>query len=163
MYTKTADLCDEYIDQLEVPESMFMHFGANTAFEGPIFTLKVFEDNTLVRENLQKPGEGRVMVVDGGGSLRCALVGDRLAALAVENGWTGIVVNGCIRDSADIEHMPVGVMALNTCPVKSIKRGEGQENIVVKFASATFTPGHYLYADEDGIVVAPQKLELSEE
>lgn len=156
----TADLCDDYIDQLQVATPMFKSYGKNPRFMGPIATLKVFEDNQQVREMLASPGEGRVLVVDGGGSLRCALVGGNLGQLGVDNGWAGIVVNGCIRDAVEINEQAIGVKALNTNPTKSIKRGVGEENIVVRFADVTFTPGHYLYSDEDGICVSEQKIEL---
>ncbi|MCZ6719616.1 MAG: ribonuclease E activity regulator RraA, partial [Gammaproteobacteria bacterium] len=120
--------------------------------------VKVFEDNVLVREALSELGLGRILVVDGAGSLRCALVGDRLVQLAQENGWGGIVVHGCIRDSAEIEKIPIGVKALNTTPRKSAKTGAGVRDIAVTFAGATFAPGNYLYADKDGIVVAAERL-----
>jgi regulator of ribonuclease activity A len=120
--------------------------------------VKVFEDNVLVREALETDGQGRVLVVDGGGSTRCALVGDRLAQLAYENGWTGIVVDGCIRDSEEISRIPVGVKARHAVPKKSAKRGIGERDVPVRFAGLTFTPGHYLYADPDGVVVADRDL-----
>ena len=162
MQHATADLCDEHIDKLQVAEPIFRDYGATTMFEGEIHTLKVFEDNTLVRAALEKDGNGKVLVVDGGGSLRCALVGDNLAALAIKNGWKGIVVFGCIRDSKPIGTMKVGVKALNTNPTKSVKRNEGQENIPVRFAGVDFRPGHYLFADEDGIVVSELQLILGQ-
>lgn len=150
----TADLCDKYIDKLQVAEPIFIDFGGNSTFEGEIHTLKVFEDNTLVRAALEKDGTGKVLVIDGGGSFRCALIGDNLAALAIENNWRGIIVYGCIRDSKQIAEMDIGVKALNTNPTKSVKRNEGQENITVRFAGVKFKPGNYLYADDDGIVVS---------
>lgn len=150
----TADLCDEH-DPLDVAEPMFRDYGGRPAFGGPISTVKVFEDNVLVKKALEEPGAGRVLVVDGGGSLRCALLGDRLAAMAHTNGWAGVIVYGCIRDSAPIRQIEVGVKALATHPKKSVKRGEGQRDIPVTFAGVTFTPGAYVYADEDGVVVSP--------
>lgn len=150
----TADLCDEHIDKLQVAEPIFRDFGGEACFEGEIHTLKVFEDNTLVRAALEKDGTGKVLVVDGGGSLRCALVGDNLVTLAINNNWRGIVVYGCIRDSKPIGEMKMGLKALNTNPTKSVKRNEGQENIPVRFAGVDFKPGQYLYADEDGVVVS---------
>jgi regulator of ribonuclease activity A len=158
MQHATADLCDKHIDKLQVVEPIFIDFGAIPCFEGEIHTLKLFEDNTLVRSALEKDGTGKVLVIDGGGSFRCALVGDNLAALAIENNWRGIVVYGCIRDSKIIAEMEIGVKALNTIPTKSIKRNEGQENIDVRFAGVDFKPGMYLYADEDGIVVSDFQL-----
>jgi regulator of ribonuclease activity A len=150
----TADLCDQYGAGLQVAEPLLRSYGGAPAFCGPIATVKVNEDNTSVRLRLQEPGMGRVLVVDGGGSLACALVGDQLGSLARSNGWAGIVVNGCIRDSAALAAMDVGVMALATMPRKSNKRGPGEHDVAVIFAGVTFTPGHYLYADGDGLVVA---------
>lgn len=158
---KTADLYDDYGEQLQVVAPGFGNYGARSAFSGQITTLKLFEDNTLVRETLNQPGVGKVLIVDGGGSLRCALLGDQLAQLAVDNGWSGIIINGCIRDADMIKTMDVGVKALNTNPAKSAKRGEGQRDMVVAFAGASFTPGAYVYADTDGIVVSERKLNES--
>jgi len=150
----TADLCDQHDDQIKVAEPIFRSYGANLAFAGRIATVKVFEDNVLVRQALAEKGEGRVLVVDGGGSLRCALVGDQLAVLARDNAWSGIVVYGCIRDSAAIDKIALGVRALATHPLKSIKKGAGDRNIPVTFAGVTFVPDQYLYADGDGVIVS---------
>jgi regulator of ribonuclease activity A len=154
----TANLYDEYADKLQVATPMFNDYGGVSCFCGPIATVKVFEDNVLVHEALCEPGDGRILVVDGEGSLQCALIGDRLVQLAQENGWRGIVVHGCIRDSAEIEKIPIGVKALSTSPRKSAKDRTGERDIVVTFAGATFAPGNYLYADKDGIVVAAERL-----
>ncbi|MCF8258518.1 MAG: ribonuclease E activity regulator RraA [Flavobacteriales bacterium] len=150
----TADLCDKHIDRLQVLDPMLTDFGGFGLFEGEIHTLKVFEDNSLVRTALEKDGTGKVLVIDGGGSFRCALVGDQLAALAVEHNWRGMIVYGCVRDIRMMMEMELGIKALASTPVKSIKRNEGQENITVRFGGVDFIPGHYLYADEDGVVVA---------
>jgi len=158
MSPATTDLCDAHGDRLQVAEPVFRAFGARTAFAGTVATVKVFEDNVLVRETLEQPGEDRVLVVDGGGSTRCALLGDRLAAKAVENGWSGVVVYGCIRDSAEIDSLDLGVRALNVHPRKSVKRGEGQRDIPVRFAGLEIRPGAWLCADADGIVVGDQAL-----
>ena len=158
MEFKTADLCDDFIDELEVCEPLFGDFGGELRFAGQIATIKCFEDNSLIREMVGEPGNGRVLVVDAGGSLRRAVVGDMLGKKAVDNGWAGIVVNGCIRDSAALSALPLGVKALATHPVKTDKRGEGQRDLVVRFAAVTFRPGDWLYADEDGIVVAKRQL-----
>jgi regulator of ribonuclease activity A len=155
---KTADLYDAYGEMLQVAEPIFRNFGRRDAFSGPIATVKVFEDNTLVRANLETAGSGHVLVVDGGGSTRCALVGDLLAQLAIDNEWAGIIVNGCIRDSKEIDAMDVGVKAIATNPAKSEKRGEGRENIPVRFAGVTFTPGHFVYVDTDGVVVSEKDI-----
>ena len=155
---KTADLCDEFEGSVGVAEPLLCDYGGNTSFYGSLATVKVFEDNVLVREALETDGQGRVLVVDGGGSTRCALVGDRLAQLAHENGWAGIVVDGCIRDSDEISRIPVGGKARHAVSKKSAKRGIGERDVPVRFAGLTFTPGHHLYADQDGIVVADRDL-----
>src|SRR5215210_9139724 len=151
---KTADLCDEFGQSVGVAEPLLRDYGGTTSFYGSLVTVKVFEDNVLVREALETDGQRRVLVVDGGGSTRCALVGDRLAQLAHDNGWAGIVVNGCIRDSAEIAGIRIGVKALHAVPKKSSKKGIGERDIPVRFAEITFAPGHYLYADQDGVIVA---------
>ena len=158
MSIKTADLCDEFDDQIQVAQPLFLDYGGRITFQGPIHTLKIFEDNSLVRSALEQPGQGKVLVIDGGASIRRALVGGNLAVLAAKNDWAGIIVNGCIRDSEEMAAQPVGVKALATNPRKSVKKGAGDENITVRFADVTFSPNHYVYADEDGIVVAEQAL-----
>lgn len=163
MEFQTADLCDQHEEQIRtgrvrVLEPMFNSYGGRQVFHGAIVTLKVFEDNTLVRKALEAPGEARVLVIDGGGSLRCALVGDQLARLGANNGWAGILVYGCIRDSRMIGETDLGVLALDTHPLKSIKKGAGDESIPVTFGGVTFCPGHHLYADEDGVLVSPSAL-----
>lgn len=159
MSNKTADLCDDHIEKLQVAEDIFNDFGGTKCFNGEIITIKVFEDNSLVRAALEAQGTGKVLVIDGGGSQRCALVGGLIGVLAKKNNWSGIVVYGCIRDSEEISGIEIGVKAIGTCPVKSVKRGEGQTNIPVRFAGVNFIPGHFLYADEDGMVVAEKKLD----
>lgn len=154
----TADLYDQYGEDLQIAAPMFRDFGGDIAFEGPVVTLKVFEDNSLVRSALEEPGDGRVLVVDGGGSLRCALVGDMLAELGRKNGWAGIVVYGCVRDADVMAGMSIGIKALATNPRKSVKKGEGARDLILRFADLVVQPGQYLYADRDGIVVAPHKL-----
>ena len=154
----TTDLSDAHPDAIQVAEPMFRDFGGQRAFHGAIATVKLFEDNALVRSILETPGAGRVLVVDGGGSMRCALLGDQLAELAVRNGWAGVVVHGCIRDSEAIGQLPLGVKALATHPLKSIKRGEGQREIPVRFAGVHFRPGAWLYADGDGLIVSEHPL-----
>ena len=157
MFT-TPDLYDQNEGRVQVAEPIFRSYGGNLKFSGPIATLKLHEDNALVRTVLSEPGRGRVLVVDGGGSLRCALVGDQLALLAIQNGWTGLIVNGCIRDSAEIGKMEIGIKALNTNPRKSVKKGAGDRDIPVTFAGLTFSPGAHAYADEDGVLVAETAL-----
>jgi regulator of ribonuclease activity A len=151
----TTDLCDAHPGVIAVATPMFASFGGRRRFCGPIATLRCFEDNSLVREMLGEPGAGRVLVVDGGGSLRCALVGDQLGALGVRNGWNGVVVWGCVRDTAALGAMDLGVLALAAHPLKSVKRGQGERDVAVSLAGVTFRPGHYLYADADGVVLMP--------
>lgn len=158
MSIHTADLCDTFDDKVSVVTPMFSSFGGHSSFGGPISTLKLFEDNSLVRKALESPGKGRVLVVDGGGSMRCALVGDQLAELGVKNGWAGIIVYGCIRDAKAIGGMSIGVFALGTHPRKTIKRNTGEVDIPVTFGGVSFTPGHHVYADEDGVIVSAASL-----
>lgn len=162
MTFKTPDLCDEFEAELgktvRVVAPMFQRYGARTRFAGEIVTLKIFEDNSLVRTAFAENGRGKVLVIDGGGSLRCALVGDQLAILAQKNGWEGVIVYGCIRDSADINGIEIGVRALNTHPQKSIKKNVGDRDIAVTFGGVTFNPGEWLYADEDGVLVSNKPL-----
>ncbi len=164
MNFKTPDLCDHYENELgkqvRVVAPMFQRYGRRPAFAGQIVTLKIFEDNTLVREIFNEAGHGKVLVIDGGGSLRCALVGDQLAILAQKNGWEGVVVYGCIRDSADIDGIDIGVRALNTHPQKTVKKGIGERNLAVTFGGVTFHPGEWFYADEDGVLVADKPLQM---
>jgi len=162
MTFKTPDLCDQFETDLgktvRVVAPMFQRYGGKASFSGQIVTLKIFEDNSLVREAFAEPGAGKVLVIDGGGSLRCALVGDQLAILAQKNGWEGVVVYGCIRDSGDINGIDIGVRALNTHPQKSIKKGVGDRDIAVTFGGVTFQPDEWLYADEDGVLVSSKPL-----
>lgn len=157
---KTADLCDKYGDDVQVVEEDFVDLGGLADFFGQIVTVKAFEDNSLVAETVNEPGAGKVLVVDGGGSMRRAMLGDNLAARAVQNKWAGIVVNGCIRDAADIGEMELGVKALGTNPRKTEKKGLGEKNVAVRFGGVNFVPGHYVYADEDGMLVSEKALEL---
>ncbi|MBI4005853.1 MAG: ribonuclease E activity regulator RraA [Gammaproteobacteria bacterium] len=154
----TADLYDEHADKVQVALPIFKDFGGKKKFYGQISTVRVFEDNSLVRTALEEQGIGKVLVVDGGESLRCALIGDLLAQVGKDNGWQGIVVSGCIRDSAVIAMIDIGIKALNTNPRKSVKIGAGEREIPLAFAGVTFKPGDYIYADEDGILVSPRKI-----
>ncbi len=158
MDISTCDLSDEFDSEIQVAEPLFRSYGGCSSFGGPIATLRVFEDNSLVRDAAESAGRGRVLVVDGGGSLKCSMVGDQVAQAACDNGWAGMVINGAIRDSVAIAGIAIGIKALNTIPRKSIKRGEGERDLTVHFAGISFEPGHYLYSDEDGIVVAPRDL-----
>jgi regulator of ribonuclease activity A len=154
----TADLCDDYGDKVQVCEPLFHAFGGRRAFHGPVSTVRCFEDNSRVKEAVESPGGGRVLVVDGGGSRRHALLGDKLGLAAVNNGWAGIIIHGCIRDSVELGRMDLGIRALGTMPLRSEKRGEGERDVPVRFAGVTFRPGDHVYADEDGIIAAHMSL-----
>jgi len=151
--TSTADLYDEHGDTLQSLALQLRDFGARTAFEGPIRTVRCFQDNQLVKELLATPGDGSVLVIDGSGSLGTALMGDMIAASAVANGWAGVVIHGAIRDSAAIGGLPLGVKALGTNPRKSSKTGSGEIDGMLRFGDVAFRPGARLYADEDGVLV----------
>jgi regulator of ribonuclease activity A len=157
MEFQTADLYDLYAEKLQVVLPIFRSFGKKKKFLGEIVTIKCYEDNSLVANQVKQNGKGKVLVVDGGGSLKKALLGDNLAKNAVENGWEGLVIFGCIRDSAIVNELEIGVKALNTNPAKTEKRNEGQLNIKISFGDVIFKPGDFLYSDEDGIVVTQKK------
>lgn len=157
-FFSTPDLCDEHPDQIRVLDPIFKNYGGKHLFSGKVITIKCHEDNSLVKQWATEPGKGRVMVVDGGGSLRCALLGDLIAASAVENGWSGLVINGCIRDCDEIAALDLGVKALNTIPVKTDKRGIGDLNVPVTFAGQTIKPGNWIYADNNGIIISKSPL-----
>ncbi len=159
----TTDLCDAHEDRLNSGELRVLHpafrpFGRRARFAGPVATVRCFEDNSMVRAALEVPGEGRVLIVDGGGSLRCALVGGNLAKLACDNGWVGVVVNGCVRDVAEINECEVGVRALAAHPRRSDRRGSGSRDIPIEIAGVRVAPGDWCYADDDGILVSDQRL-----
>ena len=159
----TTDLCDDNPQMLEdgrlaVLAPGYRHFGQRATFSGRVTTLKVFEDNALVRSTLEAPGHGNVLVIDGGASLRRALVGGQLALLAQDNGWAGIVVDGCVRDADEINACEIGVRALGLHPQRSARKGVGERNERVVVGGVPVTPGDWLYADADGILVAQQKL-----
>ena len=154
----TTDLCDEFADRVSICEPIFTSYGANSSFSGPISTVEVYEDNVLVREALEDLPSGSVLVVDGGGSKGCALLGDKLASIAASRGLTGIIINGCVRDSRELREIGVGILALATHPLKSRKEGKGQRDTPVEFGGVTWTPGHYVYADEDGVILSSRQL-----
>lgn len=155
---KTADLCDDFSEELKVCCLDLKSYGGKKRFSGSISTVKVFEDNVLVKRALQTIPQGHVLIVDGGGSKRCALLGDRLGEIAEERKLAGIIINGCVRDTVELQKLNIGVLALGSNPLKSIKRGEGEENLAVTFGEINWVPGHYVYADEDGVVVAEKPL-----
>lgn len=157
MAYKTSDICDVHASRIRLAAPIFRTFGL-VSFSGPIATVRVFDDNVLVRATFGTPGRGRVLVVDAAASLRCAMIGDRLAKLGLDNGWVGAIVNGAIRDAADIDTMPFGVRALGTCPLKSGREGRGEVEVPVYFAGVAFVPGEYLYADADAVLVSEQPL-----
>jgi len=151
---KTTDLYDDYLEDLQVASPIFRDFGGRASFSGQIVTLKALEDNTYLRASFQTDGKGKVLVVDSAGSLRCAMMGDMMADLGASNGWEGVIINGCIRDSADVGRVDIGVKALGTIPRKTTKRDQGVLDIPLRFADVVFNPGEYVYADEDGIVIS---------
>lgn len=151
----TCDLYDEHGEALAVCDTPLPSYGGRTRFAGPISTVRCHEDNVLIERALNEPGEGRVLVVDGSGSLHRAVLGDRMAGLAQSNGWAGVVVHGAVRDSAELGRLDVGIRALGTNPRKSLKHGEGARDEVVGFGGAVFTPGARVVCDEDGVVVLP--------
>jgi regulator of ribonuclease activity A len=150
---RTADLLDSH-PSLEACEAGLRHFGGVRRFSGRAVTVRAFEDNSLVRELVRTAGEGRVLVVDGGGSGRCALLGDLLAQAAVDHGWAGVIVDGCIRDSVALAGLALGVMARGVQPRRSDKHGQGVRDVVVEILGARVAPGDFVYADEDGVVFA---------
>ena len=158
MNFKTADLCDDFIDELEVCELPLHSYGKVKRFSGPISTVRVFEDNVLVKEALQTIPEGNILVVDGGGSRRCALMGDMLGEIAQERKLAGVIINGCVRDSAELGGMGIGILAIGTNPRKSIKQGKGDRDVPLTFGGIDWHPGDYAYCDEDGVVISKKKL-----
>ena len=154
----TCDISDQLHPHVQYLDPIFKSYGVKTAFSGRIVTIKCFEDNSLVEEALKMNGKGCVLVIDAGESLRCAMLGDKRASDAIKNEWEGIVVNGSIRDSVMINSMTIGIRALGVCPRKSIKKGNGKRNLTVDFSNVKFIPNHYLYADEDGVIVIENKV-----
>lgn len=159
----TADLCDAHEEALtsgalRVLPPVFQNYGGEAVAFGPIATIKCFEDNSLVRKALETPGQGRVLMVDGGGSDRCALVGGNLGLLAQKNGWAGVIVNGCVRDTAELAEIPVGIWAMASHPRRSDRQGIGQTDLVLDVAGVRVSPGDWCYADSDGILVSDRKL-----
>lgn len=161
-FPATCDLCDAHKGDtsgaFRVLPPVWRHFGARRRFAGPVSTVKCFEDNSQVKAAVESPGEGRVLVVDGGGSLRRALIGGNLGAAAARNGWAGVVVDGCVRDVAELAASEVGICALAPVPLPTERRGEGQRDVAVQVQGVWVRPGDWLYADEDGIVVSAARL-----
>ncbi|MAS25279.1 MAG: ribonuclease activity regulator protein RraA [Oceanospirillaceae bacterium] len=158
----TPDLCDEYPDLVQVVEPMFTNYGGIESFGGEIVTVKCYEDNSKVKELVEQDGKGKVMVIDGGASMRKALMGDMIAEKAAKHGWEGAIIYGCIRDVDAIMETDLGVQALATVPLKTDKRGLGDINVPVKFGGVEFIPGQYVYADNNGVIVSPEPLSMPE-
>jgi len=158
MTYSTPDLCDDHPELVHVLEPMMGNFGGRESFGGEVVTIKCHEDNSLVKEHAGNPGQGKVMVVDGGGSLRRALLGDMIAENAVKNGWEGIIIYGCVRDVDALASLDLGVQALASIPLKTDKRGIGDLNVPVTFGGVTFNSGDYVYADNNGVIVSSQPL-----
>ena len=152
-FTSTCDLYDEYLTRARVPSTVLTHFGGRTKFSGFATTIKCFEDNSRVRELVQMPGDGKVMVVDGGGSYQCALVGDVIAGMACDNGWEGIVIFGCVRDSVALAKLDIGLIALATTPKKSIRKDVGEVELSIMFDDTVCHPGDRVFVDEDGVLL----------
>ena len=149
----TADILDEYDDRAAVCELQLRQFGGARSFEGEVSTVSCYEDNELLKQRVAEPGRGRVLVVDGGGSLGVALVGDIVVGLARDNGWAGLVIHGCVRDAAALGGLDIGIKALGTHPRRSGKTGAGEIDVPVTFGGVTFRPGAFLWSDDDGVVV----------
>lgn len=160
-FRPTADLVDDIGPDVRSCDSQFRQFGGRTTFAGPISTVRCFEDNALLKSVLSEPGEGGVLVIDGAGSLHCALVGDVIAELARSNGWSGLVVYGAVRDASALRDIDLGVKALGTNPRKSTKTGSGERDIPVEFGGVRFVPGDMAYSDDDGIVVVASASETA--
>ena len=154
----TADICDANEAEVRTTDPVFSIYGERPTFGGPIRTLRVFEDNSLVKDSVSEKGDGAVLVIDGGASLRCALLGGNLAELASKNGWAGLIINGCVRDVHEINACDIGIRALAACPRKSEKRGTGERDVELQFAGADFRPGEYVYCDLDGVIVTASDL-----
>jgi regulator of ribonuclease activity A len=161
-FIPTADLYDVHGEALASCDTQFLQFGGRARFQGEIVTLRCHEDNALLKTIMGESGHGKVMVVDGDASVHCALMGDKMAELAVRNGWEGAIINGVIRDAAALSKLDLGVKALGTNPRKSNKHGAGQRDVPVAFGGAVFTPGHHVVSDEDGIVVLESNPTLTE-
>lgn len=153
----TPDLSDKHPEASAI-ELQFVNYGKHHQFSGPAVTIKCHEDNSLVKQCVEEPGEGRVIVVDGGGSLRRSLLGDMLAEKAAKNGWAGLVINGAVRDVDEIAVTEIGVKALGCCPIKTDKLGQGQRDIPIGFGNVEISPGDYIYCDNNGVLVSGSPL-----
>jgi regulator of ribonuclease activity A len=160
MEYNTSELCDIYLDQVDVIEPMFNSYGGRSSFGGQITTVKCFEDNALLRTVLQQPGVGRVLLVDGGGSLRRALIDADIAQLAMENEWEGLIVYGSVRNVDDLDELEIGIQAIASIPVGADQQGVGDIDIAVNFGGVTFLPEDHIYADNTGVILSPEPLDI---
>ncbi|GAD80873.1 ribonuclease E activity regulator RraA [Vibrio ezurae] len=161
MEYNTSALCDVYLDQVDVVEPMFSNFGGSASFAGQVTTIKCFEDNGLIREVLDQSGQGRVLLIDGGGSLRRALIDAEIASLAEENEWEGIVVYGSVREVDELEDMNIGIQALASIPVGASQTDVGEVDVPVNFGGVSFLPEDYIYADNTGIILSQEALDTN--
>ena len=162
MFIDTSELCDLYAEQVDVVEPIFSSFGGVSNFYGKVTTVKCFESNGLIAEVLEENGEGRVLVIDGGGAVRRGLIDAELAQLAVDNGWEGIVVYGAVRQIQQLENLDIGIHALAPIPVSADESSDGESDIPVNFGGVTFFPEDYIYADLTGIILSQEPLDLDD-
>ncbi|KDM90627.1 ribonuclease E activity regulator RraA [Photobacterium galatheae] len=160
MEYNTSELCDIYLDQVDVVEPMFSSYGGRSSFGGQVTTVKCFEDNGLLHTVLAESGVGRVLLIDGGGSLRRALIDAELAQLAVQNEWEGIIVYGCVRHVDELDELDIGIQAMASIPVGADRQGSGEVDIAVNFGGVTFLPEDHLYADTTGVILSPEPLDI---
>ena len=162
MFIDTSELCDLYAEQVDVVEPIFSSFGGVSNFYGKVTTVKCFESNGLIAEVLEENGEGRVLVVDGGGAVRRGLIDAELAQLAVDNGWEGIIVYGAVRQIQQLENLDIGIHALAPIPVSADESSDGESDVPVNFGGVTFFPEDYIYADLTGIILSQEPLDLDD-
>ncbi|WP_064606170.1 ribonuclease E activity regulator RraA [Photobacterium sp. J15] len=160
MEYNTSELCDIYLDKVDVVEPMFSSYGGRSSFGGQVTTVKCFEDNGLIRNVLEEPGAGRVLLIDGGGSLRRALVDADIAQQAVNNDWEGLIVYGCVRHVDDLDEMDIGIQAMASIPVGADQQGVGEIDVAVNFGGVTFLPEDHIYADNTGVILSPEPLDI---
>ena len=160
MEYNTSELCDIYLEQVDVVEPMFSSYGGRSSFGGQVTTVKCFEDNALIRSVLEESGIGRILLIDGGGSLRRALIDADIAQLAADNGWEGLIVYGCVRHVDDLDELDIGIQALASIPVGADQQGVGEADVAVNFGGVTFLPEDHLYADNTGVILSPEPLDI---
>lgn len=160
MEYNTSELCDTYADMIDVVEPMFTNFGGASSFGGQLVTIKCFEDNGLIQDAVQQPGRGKVLLIDGGGSLRRALIDINIAEQALENDWEGIVCYGCVRDVDALAELEIGIQALTSIPVGAESEGTGSCDVAVNFGGVTFLPEDHLYADSTGVILSTEPLDM---